>query len=703
MIIFISLICLASVSATNDDGIDNSINIGDIDDSSICMEDSSIALDDNSMGVDDSSICIKDNSLSISNYNSDDYWADSSSISDDYSLDSFSDLNISNSKNAKSNLLKYSQLTTKNGKLNLLKYSQLTKSANANLTVSPSAPSYKYGSDAILNIRLFDDQTPLSGLVLVTVDNEEHPVNVTNGSARLVISGLENNTYPVLAQFVGDDFYESAINNDAVIVINKSRKVTGNASITEINVYGDDIILTVENLCDVDGKGVSCFGCYQLAGPVNPYALFSVKKGGATVRISGVPVGNYSAYVVFGNNMGGTYELPNFILNFSVIKSNVTLSMDCEDISYGEDLNISISLTDNRGYVVYIIDENSTKPVVQFECEDIKENITLTYGLGSIDLKGLPVGSHTAFLRLESSCFYEEANCNITFKVNKANVNLDVQVDNITYGQNALFNISLTDNRDNPINGTVKLNYGSFEEDVLIENGNGLFYAQNLDIGIYDGMAIFESTDSYEWGSYGFQFEVDRGNIMIDYIIHLDNKIRPLSEKSEDYILFTVKDAILNNVLANRIFSVKINDEIFEYTSDSKGQFKIRYYFEDDVSYNIFANFSGDNIYKEFSKEINLSIDRTYLELIVTNNVFKASHKNKVLTASLKLSNGKAISGKTLRFTLNGKTYLAKTNYKGLAKVKVALSKKGTYRFTVNFLGDKRYSAIENNGKLILK
>lgn len=58
-------------------------------------------------------------------------------------------------------------------------------------------------------------------------------------------------------------------------------------------------------------------------------------------------------------------------------------------------------------------------------------------------------------------------------------------------------------------------------------------------------------------------------------------------------------------------------------------------------------------------------------------------------TASLTNTNGKVISGKTIKFTVNGKTYKAKTNSKGQATVNLKLNNLGKYKCLIKFNKDK--------------
>ena len=78
---------------------------------------------------------------------------------------------------------------------------------------------------------------------------------------------------------------------------------------------------------------------------------------------------------------------------------------------------------------------------------------------------------------------------------------------------------------------------------------------------------------------------------------------------------------------------------------------------------------------------------------VVVKQILKASNKKfkrynaKKYTATLKTSKGKAIKTKQITFKFNGKTYKAKTNSKGVAKITIKkFWKVGTFKVQISYL-----------------
>ena len=68
----------------------------------------------------------------------------------------------------------------------------------------------------------------------------------------------------------------------------------------------------------------------------------------------------------------------------------------------------------------------------------------------------------------------------------------------------------------------------------------------------------------------------------------------------------------------------------------------------------------------------------------------------------MKDANGNILANKKVTFTVNGKTYTANTNAKGVATVKLALTAAKTYTVTIKFAGDSVYAASTVSAKVKL-
>ena len=88
---------------------------------------------------------------------------------------------------------------------------------------------------------------------------------------------------------------------------------------------------------------------------------------------------------------------------------------------------------------------------------------------------------------------------------------------------------------------------------------------------------------------------------------------------------------------------------------------------------------------------------------IIAENIKRGVNSPYDYCATLVDAEGNPISDVEITFTIDGKTYKAKTNAKGVASVNVSLNKKGTYNFVAKFAGDSTYTAINKTAKLTIK
>ena len=153
-------------------------------------------------------------------------------------------------------------------------------------------------------------------------------------------------------------------------------------------------------------------------------------------------------------------------------------------------------------------------------------------------------------------------------------------------------------------------------------------------------------------------------------------------------------------VLAGKQVIMSINGKIYKRTTNAKGIAIIKISISKKGTYPIVVSFLGDNQYNGSFVLAKVKVNPQKVKLSVPKKTYKASKKTKYLTATLKNSKGKAIKGKKVIFKVNGRKYTAKTNKKGIAKTKVKLSRKKTYKVTVKFAGDSTFKKATKKGKV---
>ncbi len=178
----------------------------------------------------------------------------------------------------------------------------------------------------------------------------------------------------------------------------------------------------------------------------------------------------------------------------------------------------------------------------------------------------------------------------------------------------------------------------------------------------------------------------------------IDASIEPGTGK---FFEVTLKDS--NGViLTNKPVQIGFNGKIYNKTTDDKGIAKLQINLQRADIYTFAVSFQGDNAYNGSFAVAKITVKKQSPKLTVPNKSYKASAKTKTLTATFKSASGKVVAGKKVSFTVNGKTYTATTDAKGVAKVNVSLSTKKTYSFTAKFAGDNTYAAITKTAKVTI-
>ena len=168
------------------------------------------------------------------------------------------------------------------------------------------------------------------------------------------------------------------------------------------------------------------------------------------------------------------------------------------------------------------------------------------------------------------------------------------------------------------------------------------------------------------------------------------------------YFTVSLKDA-KGNALSDKRIQIGFNGAVYNRTTNETGGARLQVNLANAGLYTFAIAFLGDDDYNGAFAVAKITVTKQTPKIAASSKSYKASAKTKTLTATFKSANGNPIKGKKITFTLNGKTYTGTTNAKGVATVKVSISKKGTYAFTVKYAGDNTFKAVTAKGKLTIK
>ena len=116
-------------------------------------------------------------------------------------------------------------------------------------------------------------------------------------------------------------------------------------------------------------------------------------------------------------------------------------------------------------------------------------------------------------------------------------------------------------------------------------------------------------------------------------------------------------------------------------------------------------DFEGDDKYTESIATSNnfKIIAKINTKIIASKKTFTLEYKNKQYTITLKDNKGNVLKNTKVNMKVNGKTYTAKTNNKGIATFKITLNKKGTFTADINYNGDSKHNKAVKKAKLTVK
>ena len=157
----------------------------------------------------------------------------------------------------------------------------------------------------------------------------------------------------------------------------------------------------------------------------------------------------------------------------------------------------------------------------------------------------------------------------------------------------------------------------------------------------------------------------------------------------------------MGDAIANKTVSVIIDGVAQNVTTGADGVAKLSVKYASAGTHFVTVSFAGDDAFASSIGTGKITVNKKATTLTAKKATLKVKKAKKV-KVTLK-SEGKALAKKTVTIKVNGKTFKAKTNAKGVATIKVKVTKKGKMTATVNFAGDGAYKSVTKKVKFTVK
>ena len=541
----------------------------------------------------------------------------------------------------------YSVNVTYNGNISYygdMAYADVTVS-KYDVNLSVNVDDVTYGEYLTFDVSLTSDSKLVNESVILNINDINYTVSVNTNVTLPVILNAGN--YNVSIYYNGSNMYNSSNYTTSVEVFKTNPNLE--LKINDIK-YGEE--LTVE----VKLTGIN-------DSELNENVTLMIENRNYTFKANSnftLPVklnaSDYSADVVFDGD--ANYNSINMSTNFTVSKNDVNIQLFVLNGTYGEKTVVNNYLSDLYGNLI----NDNLKLEIDDNIYDIISNSEFTLPVN------LNASNYSAKVSFKGNNNYNENYTTVLFKVDKANIDLNLSIDNTTYG-----NYLIIDN---------KLDYDLI---LNIDNKNYSIYASSiyqisdlLDVGDYEAKIIFNGDTNYNPNTQIIMVSINKA------IPKLSLNVSDISYGN--YIQIYVKLMGVNDSELNENVSLTIDGE--NYTFNANGIFTIPVIL-DASDYPVNVSFMGDNNYNQISCQTNVVVSKVVPKLIVSASDVRYS-ENLIVDVKLMGINDSDLDG-NVTLMVDNKIYTFNANSNFTVPVILDAS---NYLVNVSFKGDNNYNPV---------
>ena len=544
-----------------------------------------------------------------------------------------------------------------------------------------------------------------TGKILIKTNEKNYQINVTDDNTINLSSNIMG-VNKINITYTGDDNY-NPISKIVNVTVKYDSLLTVSDVFTDYNITNK----LVAALTDINGNILVNKTVNVIVG--NFTENLTTNDGGhVSVDVSSLVPGSYVASISFAGDE--LYEGFNTSANVVVNKVVPNINISHGALVPGEKLTIEVEIPYATENVTIIVngDKNTTKLIDNVATYTIDELAQGTYYV-------------TALYSGDDICDFTYKTD--SFDVVKSTADLINDLNKIIENQNNT--IEAQKDQINTLNDTVNVKESIIDsqaEQINVLNEtiiaqNSTIESQSKVIDILNETVIAQN-NTIESQNNQINTLNDTVNVKESIIDSQAEQISVLNEtviaqnstiESQSKVIDILNETVIaqNSTIESQKYQIAtLNDTVNSQNSTSVIQAqKDRINELNEIINNqnstIISQKDQINILNNIVIEQNKTIDKS-LNPIATNifvgNISTAATTAKYFIISLLDANNTALVNKTVKFTVNGKTYSVVTNASGVATVKALYSTAGTRYYTFSFLGETGYSASIASAKVVV-
>ena len=530
--------------------------------------------------------------------------------------------------------------------------------------------NYPRSSDLIFNItseepgKILIDVTidkKATGNIAVVVDGDKYDVAIVNGSAKLTLSDLPAGVYYIEAKYNGNSIVTESYN---------STKFTIDLIDSSIAVEAKDIKCGEEAVITATvTNGATGTVTFFVNGKTY---VVDITDSVATLKIADLTTGDYPVFAYYNGDK--YYKTSYNSTTFNVAKLASTTTVNVSDIKVGEDAVISIAVPE------------ITSGVVSVTVGDAIYNVAVVDGKGTLTLSGLASGSYDVVAKFNGDDKYLASEDSAKFNVTKLASTIDIAVDNIKVGENAVISVALPEDAT----GEVIISVNGKNYTVMTKYGMASVTISDLANGTYSVDAFYNGDDIYAPIKNSTAFTVSK---VSDYNMTVD--IADIVKGENATITVSVPEDGTGSVI------VTINGTDYNGTVVN-GTAKVIIPGLDEGSYKVVTFYTGDNKYDSMVVNGTITVNKNTRTTLIMDDVVKYFGGSQKLIAKLVDGFGNPIANATVYFTINGGVYARITDENGTASIAIRLLP-GEYKASALFNGTKDHDKATANATVTVK